>query len=259
MNGGLSLRESPQPLELRNGENRDVDLSAVDRTPYSQYLIKSPTAAFSIDGIQSLENADGQLVRLINISDQTMTIVHNSSGSKFKIVCPSDTNLVLSGSNSSVTLQYSKGLSKWTVVGYASKQAKNIYYATTPGVANTEISKGDSSWEDMAGMSITFTPVNSIVFVTYNVSGDVKASLPTDRVEGQFQLLMNSNVVKNTTVITAPLSNNATYQAVLPMFPLSVTPGVPVTLKVQWSRHKKGVLYNNPWYESHGRYMTIID
>ena len=115
VNGAISLRESAVPLTLSNGINTDINLGT---TPYSQYTISGPTASFSIDGISTVGTlADGQILRLLNTTDQQMTIVNNTTGA-LKIVCPSNTNLLLRGKNSSVTLQYSKALGRWTVAGY---------------------------------------------------------------------------------------------------------------------------------------------
>ena len=248
VNGALSLRESDSPLTL-GSNNKDIDLGA---NPYSQYRIEGPQTAFTIDGIKKVnELADGQIVRLINTTDKVMTIVHNDTGGDFKILCPSDQNLLLAGRNSSVTLQYSKQLVKWTVSGYAINSSSK--YSV---FANTFVTKNDGNAQDLAGLSITFTPTNSIVYVTYNVYGDIN---PGDA-EGRFHLLMNGDLVNNTEMRTGSLGKQAAYQAMLPMFPLRVAPGIPVTLKVQWWRGSgSGTINNNPYYPSHGRYLTIID
>ncbi len=126
VNGALSLRESPIALSLVNGVNTDIDLGL---TPYSQYAINSPTASFSIDGISCVGAlADGQIVRLVNTTDQLMTIINNNTGG-LKIVCPSETNLILPGKNSSVTLQYNKSLGRWTVAAYVKTSKNNNQYA----------------------------------------------------------------------------------------------------------------------------------
>lgn len=113
VDGALSLREAPQPLTLESGLNRRVELGAI---PYSQYLIEGPSASFSISSIVPVgTQADGQILRLINTTPHNMTIRQGGGigSSSLEILCPGGTNLVLGGVNSSVTLQYSKGLSRW--------------------------------------------------------------------------------------------------------------------------------------------------
>ncbi len=252
VNGALSLRESPTSLEVDSGINRNVRLQG--ETIYSQYNIDTPARAFSIDGIATSAIADGQLLRLVNVTNEVMTIVHNSNGDEFKIVCPSDKNLILGGKNSSVTLQYSQKLRKWTVFSYAINSI-NKYSV----FANTTVIKDNATPTDLSGLTLTFTPTNAIVYVTYNVFGDVNPG----NAEGRFHLLMNGDVVNNTEMRTGSLGGSVPYQGMLPMFPLRVTPGIPVNLKVQWWRGTgtgSGTINNNPvTYPSHGRYITVID
>lgn len=259
VNGALSIRESPMPLALNNGANIDVVLPGAET--HSVYRIVSPTGAFFIDGIKNVGVlADGQIVRLINTTNQLMTIVHDngiSFPSLFKIVCPSETNLLLPGKNSSVTLQYNKSLSKWTVAGYAISSNTNAPSTTKYSVfARNVIAKNNAIPQNMGGMIITFTPANSIVYVTYGVYGDINPG----STEGRFHLLLNDSPVFNTEIRTGDLPRYSPYRAMLPMFPLSVTPGTPVNLKVQWWTEGGGTINNNPaQYPSHGRYITIID
>ena len=250
--GAISLRESPRPLELLNGVN--IDISLTGDAPYSQYRIEGPDAAFQINGIKSVFEADGQIVRLVNTTDQIMTIVHNE-GSELKIVCPAGKNLIVGGRNSSVTLQYSKGLRKWTVFGYAmsSMNSSKMYSVA----ATSSIIKSNGTPQDMDGLVLTFTPKNPIVYVTYNIFGDINPG----SAEGRFHIIKDGIVVNNTEMRTSSLAGAVPYQGMLPMFPLIVTPGIPTTLKVQWWRGQgTGTINNNPiTYPSHGRYITVID
>ena len=254
VNGALSLRESPNFLKLINGFNIDVRLEG--ETIYSQYSIDGPTTAFAIDGIATEAMADGQILRLVNTTNQLMSIVHNSNGDELKVVCPSEKNLIVGGKNSSVTLQYSQRLRKWTVFAYASKNINNKY--SVFGAA-TEDTKTDGAWENLDNMALTFTPANAIVYVNYSAYGDVQNSGGAFRTEGFFRLVKNGEVVKNTEIKTGSLTNESPYQATLTMFPLDVTPGTPTTLRIQWAKQRNGTIYNNPFYDSHGRYITVID
>lgn len=246
---------------MLSGVNTDVALPAGET--YSVYRIVRPTTGFSIDGVSNGEAlADGQIVRLINTTNNIMTIVHNNNinfPSLFKIACPSETNLVLPGKNPSVTLQYNKTLSRWTVAAYA---ISNIITPATKKYsvfASTAIAKSNGLPQDMEGLILTFTLVNSIVYVTYNIYGDVNPG----NASGNFHLLMNGSIINNTEMRTDILGKQIPYHATLPMFPLRVSPGVQITIKVQlWKGdgNNGGTIHNNlEEYPCHGRYITVID
>lgn len=246
VNGALSLRESPRPIRVGNGVNENIELE--EESPYSQYRIVGPTTAFSIDGITTVENADGQIIRLINTTDQVMTIVNNSSGDELKIVCPSERDLIVGGKNSSVTLQYSQGLRKWTVFGYASKNMRETVYGTT------DIARQNSSWAPLDGLDITFTPVNTIIYISFNAYGSITGG------NADFRLVNGSTEVPNSRI--RGNVSGAFYEGSLPMFPIKVTPGVQITISAQWYRDDGAsqIIRNNPATNpNHGRYLTIID
>lgn len=145
VDGALSLRESPDPLVLVNGPNARIELGTV---PYSQYRITGPSAPFSIRSIVPVgPQADGQIVRLINTTSHNMTLLNGGSIgiSSLEIFCPGAANLLLSGINSSVTLQYSKGLSRWTVVGNTTGQSITRITA----IGTTDIARQNSSWHPL--------------------------------------------------------------------------------------------------------------
>lgn len=261
VNGALSLRESPNALTLTNGANNGLNLGA---TPYSQYRITGPTESFSIDRIPQASNADGQIVRLINTTDQLMTIVHNTDGvGNRKIYCPSGTDLVLPGKYSSVTLQYSKNLQKWTVADYAipANTSSNEYQS---GYGDTNVYNWDNGWREINSLSKTFTPVNSVVFVTCYVAGNFIISNIFQQGEAQFRITSNGAEVLKTFETTGNLSGflfpDTNYSYNQHMLPVSVTPGVPVTISVEWNKVNRGTLYNYPANNNdHIRYITIID
>ncbi len=253
VNGAFSLRESPIALTLINGVNADIDLGT---TPYSQYSIEGPTAAFSIDGITSVGAlADGQLVRLINTTDEIFTIVHNNTDA-LKILCPAEIDLILHGRNSSVTFQYNKTLARWTVSGYAkTSKTNNSQYA----IGTSDISKNTATWQDITGLSITFSPENPTVFVTYKVFGGSNTS-GFNIAEGYFRLVKDGTPIPNSYVKTGALPLDIDFQVSLPSFPVSVTPGVSTNITVQWWRNDSGTLINNASSNVyHNRYLTIID
>lgn len=253
VNGAISLRESPIALTLVNGLNTDIDLGI---TTYSEYRIEGPTAAFSIDGITNVGVlADGQIVRLINTTDQFITIVHNTTDA-LKILCPAETDLILHGRNASVTFQYNKTLERWTVSGYAktSKNNNNQY-----AIGTTNITYNTAAWQDMPGLSIAFSSENSTVFVTYKVFGGSNTS-GINIAEGYFRLAKDGVAIPNSYVKTGPLPLDVNFQVSLPSFPVLVTPGAPTIINVQWYRNNSGTLINNASSDTyHNRYLTIFD
>jgi|SRR5690554_497093 len=251
VNGAISLRESPELLEVREGHNIDVPLGSFKGSVYSQYFIKHPSETFLIDGIRVQEGADGQIVRLVNITEHDMVIIHKPNGNSFKIVCPGETDLVLSGRNSSVTLKYSKMLQKWTVIGYAA-DPKTPELASGKGL--TDISRQNSSWATMDGAEVTFTPKKSTVYIVFEVFGSLNGGNADVR-------LVKDGVVISGTQMRADKSGG-TYKASLFMFPVAVTPGQQTNIRAQWYRdgfswHE---IENNPASNSsHRRYITVME
>lgn len=247
--GAISLRESPRPLRVGNGLNTDITLTG--DVPYSHYLIEGPTAAFQINGIKTVADADGQIVRLVNNTDYIMTLVHNE-GDELKIICPAGKNLVVGGRNSSVTLQYSKGLRKWTVFGYSAPSSSALVRKTVFGTTN--IARQNSSWAPMDGLTITFTPVNPVVYIIFNAYGS------TGGATADFQLVKNGVYIPNSFV--RGTGSNGLYGAALSMFPLKVTPGLEITISAEWYRTglASQIIRNNAATDSdHGRFLTIIE
>lgn len=112
VDGALSVREGTA-LTLVNGSNTGIDLGI---TPYSTYRITGPTADFEIGSIICKPGADGQIVALINDTDEDMTIVHFTGGSINRILCPDETNVILIGRYSTATFQYNKSLTHWMLI-----------------------------------------------------------------------------------------------------------------------------------------------
>lgn len=252
VNGALSLRESPTAINFGGITDGIISLG---ETPYSQYRIAG-AAAFSIKGINLVDRADGQIVRFINTTDHSMTIVNDTSTANFTIACPAGTDLVLIGKNSSVTFQYSKGLRKWTVFGYASKREKNINRITAVGT--TPIKRQNSSWDSFDGLDITFTPENSIVYISLNAFGSISGGLTGGN--AIFRILKDDVFVPNSEV--SANTSGRTYNGSLSMFPIKVTPGIEITLRVQWYRSGQSwhIIENYPdTNQAHGRYLTILD
>ncbi|WP_139854880.1 hypothetical protein [Aequorivita sinensis] len=250
VNGGISLRESVAPLKINDGVSENIDLGEV---PYSQYLIEGPTGAFSIKSIKPISGADGQIVRLINSTAYDMTIVNDKTANPLRILCPNESNLNLKGKNSSVTLQYSKSLRKWTVLGYATieKQVARKFHA----IGKSNIHRQNSSWDTFDELDIEITPSSPLIYLNFNATGRryLLAS-------AKFRILVNGSPIPGLEIRAS--NSSEFYNASLPMYPLEVTPGEKIKFSVQWYREGSAlsVIYNHPSSDqSHNRYLTIID
>lgn len=265
VNGALSLREG-SALNLQNGDNVNIDLGS---TVYSQYRITGPTEDFNILSFLSpagTSAADGQLLTLINTTNHTMKMVHNqgSNGNpQRRIYCAGERDFVLNGKNAVVTLQYNTSESRWIVISHAdTNYGANI--SSVKGTTNTFTDS--SSYEDMNAMNITFTPNHSTVYVTFSASGYMDATENENYAKASYAVFRLLNVTANnrvevgtTTMVTdyndnyyyssgiffggifggnynTNNTNAAAWNASIGMFPVSVTPGVLTTLKIQWCR-----------------------
>lgn len=251
VNGALSLEEGIA-LTLVNGNNNNINLGT---TPYSLYRITGPTTPFLINGVVPAASANGQIVTIENTTPNDMTLVHQSGTSTTanQILVPGSKNLILKGQYSTVTLQYNATQQKWIVKSYAGdvQQAtqQNIY--SVRGV--TDITKASVThpnprvFTDMQDMTLTFTPKGSVVYVNFSAAGDlntngmpisnnilfqlVNASTPTTALAGMISV--SSDFAEyNYGTLTAVASG---WNVAMNMYPLPVTPGVPITLKVQWA------------------------
>lgn len=268
INGALLVREGPA-FVLGNGVNTvDILYSPAlpaPAEPFSQYRIVGPTAPFSIRGVTPLVNPgspylenrpNGYKITLINTTAHPLTILHNdaSAASDQKIYCPGEANFVLTGRYATVTLQYNMTLEKWVIVDSAGSTAGDpggeIPYGSNmkfvKGTTDTSMNSGN--FTDMQDMTLTFTPKHNVVFVTFSASGHMDVNEPFPENAGAAFRLMNVTAGNRVeagfaTVATDFNSEGISYSAVitawnasLNMFPVSVTPGVPTTLKVQWAR-----------------------
>jgi len=110
----------------------------------------------------------------------------------------------------------------------------NVQYA----VGQTNIAINTNTFTDVPDLSITFTPRHPVVFVTFSMSG--AASIPTIE-----HMILSARLVKDGTPLggTGALTTDATdftslsaYNLQMVSYPVSVTPGVSTTIKVQWAR-----------------------
>lgn len=241
VNGGLSLREGGALTMGTN--NNNVSLGTV---PYSVYRITGPSADFRIGSVLPVTDADGQMVVLENTTTYAMTIRHNAGGLGVnRIFVAGGRDLVLSGQYATVTLVYNTTHNRWVVTNYSD----NRYGDNIQSVKGTsDASVNSSTYADMPDMSITFTPNHSTVYVNFSASGFMDLT-GVFRPEGSMGLFRLINVTAGSTVeagfMTLVTDYNSDgfwetvgtgYNATLNMFPVTVTPGVPVTLKIEWAR-----------------------
>ena len=103
----------------------------------------------------------------------------------------------------------------------------------------TDVTTNSGAWVDIPQMSITFTPLNPLVFVQFTIAG-------TSSVYGDILDFRIFNATTNTPIAGADCLSGQTwniYNGAISC-PVSVTVGTPVTIKVQWEQG--GGLAN--WY-----------
>jgi hypothetical protein len=145
INGSIALREGPAITLVNGGASGGANDNVVlpDITTGVKagfYRITGPTAAFSVFGIVPTTGADGQLVTLVNTTNNTMTIKNNASSTAangFKTLTGSD--MVSVAGNSSVTIQYNKTESRWYVTG------SQNYSVTTGSIATGDVTTTNSA------------------------------------------------------------------------------------------------------------------
>ncbi len=256
INGALGLREGGT-LDLATGvANDNINLG----TPaYSVYrIIQTGTAGpINIAGIAPIlsNSVNGQIVILQNTTSQNITIEHMAAGAGARrILVPGNQNLTLTGQNSTVTLIYSDVQNRWMLISHDD----NVYGTNIKSVAENSdtfiyasIDSPNTSYANMAGMTITFTPKHSIVYVNFSSSGYVEAlingtSVTTNQTRVHFELRNGTTTIGNTvtggtdydydfddiygeydSILTA-------WDASFTMFPVTVTPGVSTTISIRW-------------------------
>lgn len=240
VNGALSLREGGTVTLSSAANNTNI---TVGSTPYSFYRIIGPTAAFNLGSIVPLSGGcDGQILVLENTTAYPFTLRHDTSGAVAnQIYCPGATNLVLNGQYSTVTFIYNKSQGKWIIAGYTSTAAS----ATTPYGNNiqtiagtTDTSINTSTFTDMANMSITFTPVHNIVYLSFGASGTMTGTPQATYVD--FRIVNGATNTAGTTSMATDYDDIAgslkSWNAHFSMYPVTVTAGVSTTIKIQWMR-----------------------
>jgi hypothetical protein len=274
--GALSLEEGTA-LALVNGVNNNV---ALGTTPYSLYRITGPTAQFSLTGIVPATAANGQLVTLENTTAHNMILVHQSGGSTAgnQFLIPGAENLTLKGQYATVTLQYNATQQKWIVKSYAgaAQQVNSREIYSVKGTTNAS-QYPTNTFIDFPEMTLTFTPKNSVVYVSFGASGDVEGSTVTNVSAGHNVGVRIVNVTAGDRIEGGTISLSTDYawydythyiatgwNIGMNMFPVTVTPGIPNTIKLQWRSNSTGSNHRTfndvstvPSF--HHRNLTIMD
>lgn len=238
VNGAISLRQGGA-LSLATGNNSNIPAG-----DYSILNITGPGANFNVNTIDPYNSADGQMLTLVNTTNYTMTIINNDGAGTSSIYCPTSSNLTLSGTYSSVTLQYNKTLAKWIVSRYSDQggYGDKIY----SNVGTTDAQTDSKTFTDMADMSITFTPEKTLVYVNISISGHMNVGTGNTHGYADFRIVnvtAGNTVISGATVVATDNDYNVLttpWNIRMVMIPVAVIPGQPTTIKTQW--RKDGVL-----------------
>ena len=263
VNGNFSLNGID--LSINNGVN---DIVAGDR---SFINLAGATGPFQISTIQSMANADGQIVTLVNTTPYSMTLVNNYAGSSNSIICPSNFDLFLEGVYSTATLQYNKGIQRWVVLRSADNGFYERYIYSNRGTS--DIQKDSNIFSDMGSdMQVTFIPKNPIIYLNVSISGHMFTGNPNADAQGYGDFRVVKIVGASSTVVGGftTLATDVDYLVVatpwnarMAMYPISVTPGQSTTIKVQWRRDGQNPLslfcMSSSLPEVSHRSITIFD
>lgn len=264
VDGAIALREGA-PINLSNGDNHNIVLETNAR---SLYRITGPTTSFSISGIVPQASADGQMLTLENTTNTTLTLKHDTgSTAANRIYCPSEKDFILTGRYAAVTLQYNSTQKRWIITNHAdSRYGDNMQSVILPsGTQNITATGGTHT--DITGASITFTPRHATIYLSFTVSG----YNPLDGVNGPdqkswFAVRVLNDGVNTANFVSISAANDDLSGAVgastitAANFPLTVTPNVPVTIKLQGTTG--GVTFEDGFTIDRTNYtsfLTILD
>jgi len=251
INGSISIRDGGN-IALSAGNN-DITLPLIGGQAYSNYRITGPLSDFNIDRIVPVTNSDGQIVVLQNTTAHNMTIRHNIGGTDVNSVyVPGGQNLTLQGQYSTVTLMYSDALSRWSIVSHNDNLYGNNITSNAPTNDTFIYSYIDTApFVTMNGMTVTFTPKHSVVYVNFSAAGFISptingTALSTNQCGVYFRLQKIEAGTTTTHAHTTTVGTDYDFDDVFgdgvltgwnghfTMYPIPVTPGVSTTIRVQW-------------------------
>jgi hypothetical protein len=125
----------------------------------------------------------------------------------------------------------------WKKVYTGAPYGDNVQYAISDGSTNPlDISiGGGAGFANMSGMSITFTPVHSVVFLSFSASGATSNEGSAAFVE--CRLMKGATVLAGTVSLSDESDGGGGTDAAWNCnmyIPVTVTPGVSITLNIQW-------------------------
>jgi hypothetical protein len=193
------------------------------------------------------EPIEGQLLTILNLDDDAATF------EGVGIAASSGIN-VYQYLNSAWRL-----LSKSPVSG-----GPKVYYVA--GTTDISISNSIGLNADIPEMTLTLTPENAIVLVTFSASGELSGTTVDSRINFWFDINKDgTNIRRNiTSIITgdAPTFLPQRWDRTFTV-PVSVTVGSPTTLKVRWGFANTGTgtvtFTNNASSATYYRLLTIQD
>lgn len=133
--------------------------------------------------------------------------------------------------------------SKWT--GLTSKITHGGNIQSVIGTSDAVKNPG-TGFTDFDDITITFTPVNPIVYVTFSAAGHASTASRNSYIDfrlvnitaGNTVLAGTNSLSTDTNTTSGGQSSTSivtSWNSSINMFPVAVTPGVPTTLKIQWN------------------------
>lgn len=135
--------------------------------------------------------------------------------------------------------------------------------ATGPGsvktyraVGNTDVTIAASTFAALPQMSVTFTPINPVVYVDFSASGTYAPSGGTVDRSIWFELRLNGALIKEFD-FQAGQSWNQWFSAF--SYPINVTVGASTTIDIRWATDGSTyTLYNNAGSQSYAHRSLIV-
>lgn len=184
--GDLALRE--RTIALITGQNNNVP---TDTTTLLR--ITGPGGAFSISGLAN--GFDGKIVTLLNTTAHNLTISNQSTFSLAANRIQSGEGTIIVRENGTITFQYSGSLSRWMVTSHTNSTTEADGNTDYYSVTGTTQAMATNTPQLMDEMGLTFTPLDTIAFVSFHANG--RAANGCGQFGLSFQLRVNGVGVQN--------------------------------------------------------------
>lgn len=220
--GDLSLRQDT--LALVNGINNNVNTST---KKYSFYILRGPTAAYSISGFAGFNN--GRIITLFNRTAFNLSLLDLNAGSATGAQIITGGGALTIADSGTVTLQYSSADSKWVVTSFSNGNlSANAAAWSVTGNAGTSASANflgttdavdlsfrvgnqrsglinQNAWNTLFGYQAALGNTGTHnTAIGYNCQRNVTGGLYNTGL-GAFTLWTNVNGIRNTGIGTAAL------------------------------------------------------